>query len=104
MIRREDEDGFTLLEERVLRAVDLDALDRAIDGVEARAEFSPPSRPWDRDPNTYRMATYRVIDAEGAPVEPTFVEGRSGPQFEPRGLDGDRLRGCMLRFRRLDDA
>lgn len=101
MLRREDDRGFTLLEERVLRAVDLAEVDRALDEIEVQGEHTV-SGPWGRDPYTFRMATYRVLDEAGARAAPRFLHGQSGPRFDPGSLDADGLRGRVTRFRRID--
>ena len=100
MVRRDDEDGFTLLEERVLRAVDLAEVDRALDDLEVRGE-SNVAAPWGRDAYTFRLATYRVLDGAGAPTAPRYAHGQSGPRFDSANLDADGLRGAVTRFRRL---
>ena len=98
---RPDEDGLTIVGDRVAaRYPDLAALDRTLDAV----PIHPP--PYDvlarRPPLDCRVVTYRLLDhATGAPVTPFVDRTVHGVEFPADGLDGESLRGAVVRQRWL---
>ncbi len=108
---RRDENGFTLLGDRlaaVIESEDLEDLRRRL----TVADIDHDSRPmptFERPPGfpepptpTSTVRTYSVVDEDtGAPTAVTFKSGSRGVGFHARSLDGDQLRWYVVRQRWL---
>jgi hypothetical protein len=103
---RRDSRGFTLVGDRVVDLVDLDELDRALDGIEPldHPELAAAREAWLEGRPGYdsEMIVCRVVDERRLfPVTPSCVESQRTRGFRGRMLDGDRLRLRVVRQRRL---
>ncbi len=103
---RHDPDGFTLVDGSLLGEIDLDDIDAAIAGPEAEQEERwrqhRAAEAWRGQPSMdYCVSTFAFRDSEGRIVPPRVTSSGLAPQPNHDGLDGGRLRGCVVRQRWL---
>jgi hypothetical protein len=104
-LHRRDAGGFTLAGAELFGRIDFDGLDAALDAA-GRLDHPPVGEPepWQpqREGPRYEAHTtvYCVVDPRsGAPMAPVPVSAHHGRRFDPHGLDADRLRAMVLRYR-----
>ena len=98
--------GFTLAGDEVLGVLTtdldarLDAADRAWDAQPVPVFDRPPGFP-EPPPTDCSVRTYRFVDDRThAPVTPTVSGAERRRGFDARGLDGEHVRGQVVRMRR----